>query len=146
MRWPGRGQNPPRAVRSTQKQPEAAGARSNQKQPGPATSSQKQARAPKSSQKRPRTARSSQEPIRVSNRSLWSGDVVLGFLFKGTAPRRLELCARKAGVGGVLGFSFACGLLAVLGCSCLLLAVGGWSWLFLVASCSGSFWLLLAAS
>ena len=35
--------------------------------------------------------------------------MILGFLFRGTALRRLGLCARKARVSRVLGFSFAFG-------------------------------------
>ena len=35
--------------------------------------------------------------------------MILGLFVEGAAPRRLGLCARKARVSGVLGFSFACG-------------------------------------
>ena len=41
-------------------------------------------------------------------KELWSVDAILGSLFRVRRPRRLGLCARKARVSGVPGFSFAC--------------------------------------
>ena len=106
MRRPVRSQKPPGTLRSSQKQPEQEATRNSQDQPPTARSKQEQPKAPRSDQEQPEAAKSRYE----SPMSLWSGDVILVRVFvQGTALRRLGLCARKAGVSGVLGFSFACG-------------------------------------